>query len=105
MAEQIGLDSLVRPTSFRNPAVFAKQIDAIEEISDGRVILGLGAGWNEPEYTAFGLPFDKRVSRFEDAFTIIRPYYKRGRSTWMANSTALVTASLGREDRERMGRS
>jgi len=78
MAEQIGLDSLARPTSFRNLAVFAKQIDAIEEISDGRVILGLGAGWNELEYTAFGLPFDKRVSRFEEAFTIIRSNKKRG---------------------------
>ena len=72
VTERVELGSLVTPTSFRNPAVFAKQIDAIEEISDGRIILGLGAGWNEPEYLAFGLPFDKRVSRFEEAFTIIR---------------------------------
>ena len=78
ITERVELGSLVTPTSFRNPAVFAKQIDAIEEISDGRVILGLGAGWNEPEYTAFGLPFDKRVSRFEEAFTIIRTLLQEG---------------------------
>jgi alkanesulfonate monooxygenase SsuD/methylene tetrahydromethanopterin reductase-like flavin-dependent oxidoreductase (luciferase family) len=78
ITERVELGSLVTPTSFRNPAVFAKQIDAIEEISDGRVILGLGAGWNDPEYTAFGLPFDKRVSRFEEAFTIIRTLLQEG---------------------------
>lgn len=78
VTERVELGSLVTPTSFRNPAVFAKQIDAIEEISGGRVILGLGAGWNEPEYLAFGLPFDRLVSRFEEAFTIIRTLLQDG---------------------------
>ena len=78
VTDRVELGSLVTPTSFRNPAVFAKQIDAIEELSDGRVILGLGAGWNEAEYTAFGLPFDRRVSRFEEAFTIIRTLLNEG---------------------------
>jgi alkanesulfonate monooxygenase SsuD/methylene tetrahydromethanopterin reductase-like flavin-dependent oxidoreductase (luciferase family) len=78
VTERVELGSLVTPTSFRNPAVFAKQIDAIEEISGGRVILGLGAGWNEPEYMAFGLPFDRRVARFEEAFTIIRTLLQEG---------------------------
>ena len=78
ITERVELGSLVTPTSFRNPAVFAKQIDAVEEISGGRVILGLGAGWNEPEYNAFGLNFDRRVSRFEEAFTIIRSLLRDG---------------------------
>lgn len=78
ITERVELGSLVTPTSFRNPAVFAKQIDAVEEISGGRVILGLGAGWNEPEYNAFGLFFDRRVSRFEEAFTIIRSLLRDG---------------------------
>ncbi len=78
ITERVELGSLVTPTSFRNPAVFAKQIDAVEEISGGRVILGLGAGWNEVEYKAFGLAFDRRVSRFEEAFTIIRTLLRDG---------------------------
>jgi alkanesulfonate monooxygenase SsuD/methylene tetrahydromethanopterin reductase-like flavin-dependent oxidoreductase (luciferase family) len=49
----------------------AKIVDTIDEIAGGRVILGLGAGWHEPEYTAFDYPFDHRVSRFEEAIQII----------------------------------
>ena len=58
--------------------------DTIDEISDGRLILGLGAGWHEPEYDAFGFPYDHRVSRFEEAIQIIRPGYcvKAGMSTF-----------------------
>ncbi len=79
ITRRVELGSLVTPTSFRNPAVFAKMIDAIEEISGGRVILGLGAGWHEDEYRAFGLPYDRRVSRFEEAFTIIRCLLRDGK--------------------------
>ena len=79
VTRRVELGSLVTPTSFRNPAVFAKTIDAIEEISGGRVILGLGAGWHEDEYRAFGLPYDRRVSRFEEAFTIIRCLLRDGK--------------------------
>ena len=50
----------------------------MEEISDGRLILGLGAGWHGDEYDAFGIPFDYRVSRFEEAFTIIRSLLRDG---------------------------
>ncbi|MCZ6870569.1 MAG: LLM class flavin-dependent oxidoreductase [Gammaproteobacteria bacterium] len=78
ITRRVELGSLVTPTSFRNPAVFAKMIDAVEEISSGRVILGLGAGWHEDEYRAFGLPYDRRVSRFEEAFTIIRCLLRDG---------------------------
>jgi alkanesulfonate monooxygenase SsuD/methylene tetrahydromethanopterin reductase-like flavin-dependent oxidoreductase (luciferase family) len=51
----------------------------VDEISGGRLILGLGAGWNETEYRAFGFPFDQRVSRFEEAFTIIRSLLREGK--------------------------
>ena len=78
VTKNVGLGSLVTPTSFRNPAVFAKQVDVVEEISGGRVILGLGAGWHGDEYDAFGIPFDYRVSRFEEAFTIIRSLLRDG---------------------------
>jgi alkanesulfonate monooxygenase SsuD/methylene tetrahydromethanopterin reductase-like flavin-dependent oxidoreductase (luciferase family) len=78
ITRQVEIGSLVTPTSFRNPAVLAKMMDAVEEISGGRVILGLGAGWHEDEYRAFGLPYDRRVSRFEEAFTIIRGLLQDG---------------------------
>jgi alkanesulfonate monooxygenase SsuD/methylene tetrahydromethanopterin reductase-like flavin-dependent oxidoreductase (luciferase family) len=77
--DRVALGSLVTPTSFRNPALFAKMVDAVEEISGGRLILGLGAGWNQPEYAAYGFPFDHRASRFEEAFTIIRTLLREGR--------------------------
>jgi alkanesulfonate monooxygenase SsuD/methylene tetrahydromethanopterin reductase-like flavin-dependent oxidoreductase (luciferase family) len=64
---------MVACTSFRNPAMLAKIADTIDEISGGRVLLGLGAGWHEPEYAAYGYPFDHRASRFEEALQIIVP--------------------------------
>jgi alkanesulfonate monooxygenase SsuD/methylene tetrahydromethanopterin reductase-like flavin-dependent oxidoreductase (luciferase family) len=54
-------------------------VDTVEEISGGRIILGLGAGWHADEYDAFGFPFDHRVARFEEAFTIINGLLRDGR--------------------------
>lgn len=79
VTERIELGPLVAATSFHNPAMIAKKAATIEEISGGRLILGLGAGWNETEYAAFGFPFDHRVSRFEEAFTIIRTLLREGK--------------------------
>lgn len=69
---------LVACTSFHNPAMLARQVSTIDEISGGRLVLGLGAGWNETEFRAFGFPFDHRVDRFEEAFTIIRTLLREG---------------------------
>jgi probable F420-dependent oxidoreductase len=79
VTSRIAIGPLVACTSFRNPALLAKMADSLDEISGGRFILGLGAGWNEPEYTAFGWPFDHRVSRFEEAMQIIAPLLREGR--------------------------
>jgi alkanesulfonate monooxygenase SsuD/methylene tetrahydromethanopterin reductase-like flavin-dependent oxidoreductase (luciferase family) len=76
---RIALGPLVACTSFHNPAMLAKMAATVDEISGGRLILGLGAGWNETEYSAFGFPFDQRVSRFEEAFTIIRSLLRDGK--------------------------
>ncbi len=70
--ERVELGPLVASTSFHAPTMLAKMAATVDAISGGRLILGLGAGWNLREYTAFGFPFDHRVSRFEEAFTIIR---------------------------------
>jgi len=69
---------LVACTAFHNPAVLAKRAVTIDEISGGRFILGLGAGWNETEFRAFGIPFDHRIDRFEEAFAIIRGLVRDG---------------------------
>jgi probable F420-dependent oxidoreductase len=74
----IRLGPLVACTAFHNPAVLAKQADTLDEISGGRFVLGLGAGWNETEFRAFGIPFDHRIDRFEEAFTIIRGLLRDG---------------------------
>jgi alkanesulfonate monooxygenase SsuD/methylene tetrahydromethanopterin reductase-like flavin-dependent oxidoreductase (luciferase family) len=69
---------LVACTAFHNPALLAKQAATIDEIAGGRFVLGLGAGWNETEFRAFGFPFDHRIDRFEEAFTIIRTLLREG---------------------------
>lgn len=76
--ERIELGTLVACTAFRNPAVLAKIATALDEVSGGRFTLGLGAGWNETEFRAFGLPFDRRVDRFEEALRIIVPLVRLG---------------------------
>ena len=75
---RIELGPLVASTSFHAPAMLAKQAATVDEISGGRLVLGLGAGWNQTEYEAFGFPFDHRISRFEEAFTIIRTLLREG---------------------------
>ena len=63
---RVELGILVMCTSFRNAGLLAKMAGTLDEISEGRLILGLGCGWHEPEYEAFGFPFDHRVGRFEE---------------------------------------
>jgi alkanesulfonate monooxygenase SsuD/methylene tetrahydromethanopterin reductase-like flavin-dependent oxidoreductase (luciferase family) len=75
---RITLGTIVVCTSFRPPALVAKMADTIDEISSGRLILGLGAGWHQPEYEAFGYPFDHLASRFEEAMQIIAPLLHEG---------------------------
>ncbi len=75
---RITLGTIVVCTSFRPPALVAKMADTIDEISGGRLILGLGAGWHQPEYEAFGYPFDHLASRFDEAIQIIAPLLREG---------------------------
>jgi alkanesulfonate monooxygenase SsuD/methylene tetrahydromethanopterin reductase-like flavin-dependent oxidoreductase (luciferase family) len=75
---RIELGPLVSCTGFHNPARLAKMADTIDEIAGGRLILGLGAGWNSDEFRAFGFPFEHRVSRFEEAIKIIHTLLHEG---------------------------
>lgn len=76
--ERVALGPLVSATSFHAPAMLAKMAATVDAISDGRLILGLGAGWNRVEYDAFGFQYDHRIARFEEAFTIIRTLIRQG---------------------------
>ena len=70
--ERVELGPLVACTAFHPPGLIAKMAATIADVSGDRFVLGLGAGWNEQEFRAFGIPFDHRVSRFEESFEVIR---------------------------------
>lgn len=80
VTDTVLLGPLVSPTGFRNPALLAKMAATVDEISHSRLVLGLGSGWNQREFDAFGMPFDRRVSRFEEEFRIIVDLIRTGRS-------------------------
>lgn len=75
---RVEVGTLVSCIAFRNPALLAKMAATLDEISDGRLILGLGAGWHAPEFEAFGIPYDHRVARFEEALRIATPLLRDG---------------------------
>jgi probable F420-dependent oxidoreductase len=70
--ERVRLGPLVACTAFHPPGVLARMAASVDEVSGGRLVLGIGAGWNETEFRAFGLPFDRRVARFGESFDVIR---------------------------------
>jgi alkanesulfonate monooxygenase SsuD/methylene tetrahydromethanopterin reductase-like flavin-dependent oxidoreductase (luciferase family) len=76
---RVTLGSFVLCTAWRNPALIAKMADTVDEMSGGRLILGLGAGWSQPDFEAFGFPFDHLYSRFAEALQIIHELLRTGR--------------------------
>lgn len=79
ITSRVELGTLVMPVSWRNPALLAKMAATVDEISGGRLILGLGTGFHEPEFDAFGYPFDHRVDRFEEGIEIITSLLRKGK--------------------------
>lgn len=79
--ERVELGTYVLAAPFRNPALLAKMAETLDEVSGGRVILGLGAGWNDVEFTSYGAPFADRFARFEDGLRIITAMLRDGRSS------------------------
>lgn len=85
ITERVELGTLVTPPFFRNPAVLAKQIATIDHVSHGRTIVGLGTGWFESEFTAYGCPFPPmraRLQALDEAATIIRGLLTEERVTF-----------------------
>jgi probable F420-dependent oxidoreductase len=89
---RVELGTLVLATTFRHPGLLAKMAATANEIATGRLILGLGCGWHEPEYRAFGYPFDHRVGRFEEAVQAIVPLLKGERVSFDGRWTHLADA-------------
>ncbi len=95
VTERVTLGPLVACASFHPPGLIAKMAATVDDVSGGRLVLGLGAGWNETEYRAFGFPYDHRVSRFEESFEIVRRMLDGERVTldgrfWSADDLVLM---------------
>src|SRR5207302_1423412 len=94
---RITLGSLVLGHAFRHVGQLAREASALADMSGGRFVLGLGAGWHQPEFKAFGLPFDHRVSRLEEAVEPLRQLLRRERMTvngkWLSLSDASVAVT------------
>lgn len=69
---RVTIGPLVAALPFHNPAMLAKQVAAVHEVAEGRLSLGVGAGWNRTEFEAFGLPYGRRVDRFQDSIDVMR---------------------------------
>jgi alkanesulfonate monooxygenase SsuD/methylene tetrahydromethanopterin reductase-like flavin-dependent oxidoreductase (luciferase family) len=91
---RVELGTLVSCTSFRHPGLLAKMAHTVAEISGDRLILGLGAGWHEPEYRAFGFPFDQRVDRFAESLEITATLLREGRATIEGRYYAVREAAI-----------
>ena len=79
LTSRVEIGPLVLALPFRNPALTAKMAAELDEVSGGRLILGLGCGWHQPEFDAFGYPFDHRVSRFDEGLQVLVPLLREGR--------------------------
>jgi alkanesulfonate monooxygenase SsuD/methylene tetrahydromethanopterin reductase-like flavin-dependent oxidoreductase (luciferase family) len=101
VTDRVQLGPLVACASFHPPGLIAKMAATVAEVSGGRLVLGLGAGWNDVEYRAYGLPYDHRVSRFEEAFEIVRGLLAGERVTlagryWQAEDAVLLPRPVDR---------
>jgi probable F420-dependent oxidoreductase len=99
--DRVRLGPLVACLSFHPPGILARTAAAVDEISGGRLVLGVGAGWNPAEFRAFGLPFDRRVDRFEEAFGVVRRLLAGERVTtagrfWRIEDAVLLPAPARR---------
>jgi probable F420-dependent oxidoreductase len=94
VTERVTLGSLVMCASFRNPGLLAKMAATLDEVSGGRLILGIGAGWYDPEYEAFGYPTDRRAARYEESLAIVRQLLHGERVTFSGEFNELRDAVL-----------
>ena len=100
--ERVRLGSLVACSAFHPPGLLARMAATIDEVSGGRFVLGIGAGWNQTEFDAFGIAFGERASRFEEAFEIVRRLLGGERVTFEGRFSRVEDAVLLPEPRRRV---
>ena len=94
VTSRVEIGPLVLALPFRNPALVAKMAAELDEVSGGRLILGLGCGWHEPEFEAFGYPFDHRVSRFDEGLQVTVPLLREGLVNFTGEYHRAIDADL-----------
>jgi alkanesulfonate monooxygenase SsuD/methylene tetrahydromethanopterin reductase-like flavin-dependent oxidoreductase (luciferase family) len=95
VTERIRIGSLVSPTSVHHPAVLANRAATIDHLSQGRMVLGLGAGWQINEHLAYGIELEapkRRVDRFEEAIQIVRSLLSEERTTFHGEMYTILDA-------------
>lgn len=95
VTERVRVGSLVSPTSVHHPAVLANRAATIDHLSNGRMVLGLGAGWQINEHHAYGIelePPGARVTRFEEAIQIIKSLLAEDRTTFEGSVYSIIDA-------------
>jgi len=95
ITERIGIGTLVLCNSYRNPALLAKMASSLDQVSNGRLLLGLGAGWMDEEYRAYGYPFPSarvRIEQLEEALAIIKLLFKEPRASFQGKYYAVSDA-------------
>jgi len=105
--ERVRLGPLVACLNFHEPVVLAKMAATIDELSGGRLVLAIGAGWNRVEFDALGVPYDHRAGRFEEAFEIVRRLLGGERVTyegrWRRTDDAVLLPRPGRRPQIMIG--
>lgn len=94
VTSRVQIGPLVSCMGFRNAAYLAKIAETVDEISNGRLVLAVGAGWHEPEFTSHGFPFDHRASRFEEGFTVLHELLRTGFSSYSGEYITLVDGEV-----------
>ena len=95
--ERVRIGTLVSGNTYRHPAVLAKMAATLDHITNGRVVLGLGSGWQENEHTQYGLPFytvNERLRRLDEACQVIQMLYNNAKSDFDGEFYQLHSASL-----------
>lgn len=95
--ERVRIGTLVSGNTYRHPAVLAKMAATLDHITNGRVVLGLGSGWQENEHTQYGLEFytvNERLRRLDEACQVIQALYGNAKSDFDGEFYQLQSASL-----------